>query len=136
MHSFHQDTSFSFLWSNKLHKQNFLHGYISRDSGNSVRFWSPGSSVSFTLSTWNQPLQKDLFFLCMGEYMPYVHRFPWRPEEGVGSSEAGVTDSCELSSMAAGAKLRSSARAVGTINCRAIPSVPGSDLLTHRQLMD
>lgn len=47
-------------------------------------------------------------------------RCPWRPEGGTRSLDAGVKSSCELPDVGAENKLGSSARAMHTLNCRAL----------------
>lgn len=42
-------------------------------------------------------------FVCVSVYAIYV-RHCWRPEEGTGSSGAGVTDGCELPATGAGSR--------------------------------
>lgn len=43
--------------------------------------------------------------VCVWVYCMYV-QVPWRPEEGIASSEAGVTVACEPNDMAAGNRTR------------------------------
>ena len=73
--------------------------------------------------------------MCLHTYLGWGIAYECRPEEDIGSPEAGVPGSCELPIGALETKFKSSARTVSTRNCSVI-SLPPSFEMSKRDAIE